>query len=118
MTCVPTNTSKVVTELFNVQFFIISQTNPHIIPLLHIRKLVASLPAGRTLHWIGRQIENEFKMRCGQVKMVMGSGLLFWGASLFFQVGSSPPLYSLSWTTQHRPSGLGVGGAGEHPTRR
>lgn len=47
---------------------------------------MASLPGGRTLHWIGRQMENEFKMRCGQVKMVMGSGLLFWCASLFFQV--------------------------------
>jgi hypothetical protein len=73
-----------------VRFFIVSQTNPHLIPLLAIRKTVASLPGGQWLQWVGRQMENEFKMRCGQVKMVMGSGLLFWGASLFFQVGRNP----------------------------
>mmetsp|Transcript_21728 Transcript_21728/g.30222 ORF Transcript_21728/g.30222 Transcript_21728/m.30222 type:complete len:168 (+) Transcript_21728:239-742(+) len=40
---------------------------------------------GKLLFWIGRHMENEFKMRCAQIKRIMGSGLIFWAASLFCQ---------------------------------
>ncbi|KAK3284685.1 mitogen-activated protein kinase tyrosine protein phosphatase sdp1, partial [Cymbomonas tetramitiformis] len=81
---------KEVAELFNVQFFIVAQTNPHIIPLLHFRTLLQSLPAGNLLLFIAKMFEEEFKMRCNQVKALMGSGVLHSLASLFSQpwVGS------------------------------
>lgn len=46
-------------EQFNVNYYIVSQTNPHIVPLMSFRK---RLP--RTLYVL---LESEFKHRCTQV---------------------------------------------------
>ena len=56
----PVNT---VTEMFNCNYFIVSQCNPHIIPLLCIKR---SLNTNT-----GRILEAEFKHRCKQIQWIL-----------------------------------------------
>jgi len=51
-------------QLFNVNYFIVSQTNPHIVPILRIKRWFASLHP--TLSWIADFVESEWKHRCQQ----------------------------------------------------
>ncbi len=44
-------------EMFNINYFLCSQTNPHIVPALNIKKHV-----NRTMADL---VESEFKHRCG-----------------------------------------------------
>lgn len=58
-------------EQFNVNYYIVSQTNPHIVPLMSFRK---RLP--RTLYML---LESEFKHRCTQVWMLVYTVVLHTG---------------------------------------
>ena len=51
-------------QLFNVNYFIVSQANPHIVPILRIKRWFASLHP--TFSWIADFIESEWKHRCQQ----------------------------------------------------
>uniref|UniRef100_A0ACD5WGC0 Uncharacterized protein n=1 Tax=Avena sativa TaxID=4498 RepID=A0ACD5WGC0_AVESA len=53
-------------ELFNVNHFIVSQTNPHISPLLRIKEIVRAY-GGRFAGKLARLAEMEVKYRCNQV---------------------------------------------------
>lgn len=67
-------------EMFNVNYFLVSQTNPHIVPALNLKKRV-----NRTL---GNVVETEWKHRqaallCSDIQvpsLYHGSNL--WGAGL------------------------------------
>ena len=52
-------------ELFNCNYFVVSQTNPHIVPLLRIKRWFAS--RGRLCAMWAYFIETEWKHRCRQV---------------------------------------------------
>lgn len=53
-------------ELFNCNYFIVSQTNPHIVPLLRLKRAIAS----RSPAWaaLASFVETEWKHRCRQVR--------------------------------------------------
>lgn len=53
-------------ELFNVNYFIVSQTNPHIVPILRIKRALCK----RSATWAitAAFIESEWKHRCRQVR--------------------------------------------------
>lgn len=53
-------------ELFNVNHFIVSQTNPHISPLLRMKELVRAY-GGRFAGKLARLAEMEVKYRCNQI---------------------------------------------------
>ncbi|CAN6308784.1 unnamed protein product [Urochloa humidicola] len=53
-------------ELFNVNHFIVSQTNPHISPLLRIKELFRAY-GGRFAGKLARLAEMEVKYRCNQI---------------------------------------------------
>ncbi|RLN39038.1 triacylglycerol lipase SDP1-like isoform X1 [Panicum miliaceum] len=53
-------------ELFNVNHFIVSQTNPHISPLLRMKELVRA-NGGRFAGKLARLAEMEVKYRCNQI---------------------------------------------------
>uniref|UniRef100_A0ACD5XA62 Uncharacterized protein n=1 Tax=Avena sativa TaxID=4498 RepID=A0ACD5XA62_AVESA len=53
-------------ELFNVNHFIVSQTNPHISPLLRMKEIVRAY-GGRFAGKLARLAEMEVKYRCNQV---------------------------------------------------
>ncbi|EER90663.1 triacylglycerol lipase SDP1 [Sorghum bicolor] len=53
-------------ELFNVNHFIVSQTNPHISPLLRMKELVR-VYGGRFAGKLARLAEMEVKYRCNQI---------------------------------------------------
>ena len=44
-------------ETFNVNYFLVSQTNPHIVPLMNLKK--------RVPRKLGNFVETEWKHRCG-----------------------------------------------------
>lgn len=48
---------RTLSELFNVNYFLVSQTNPHIVPAVNCKKLVN--------HKLGNLLEAEWKHRCG-----------------------------------------------------
>jgi TAG lipase/steryl ester hydrolase/phospholipase A2/LPA acyltransferase len=50
---------KCLAEMFNVNYFLVSQTNPHIVPFLHAKRLVGPR--------VGGVLEAEWKHRCRQV---------------------------------------------------
>ena len=52
-------------ELFNCNYFIVSQTNPHIVPLLRVKRWFTS--RGSALALWAYFIESEWKHRCRQV---------------------------------------------------
>jgi len=52
-------------ELFNCNYFIVSQTNPHIVPLLRIKRWFTS--RGRLFTLWAYFIESEWKHRCRQI---------------------------------------------------
>lgn len=53
-------------ELFNVNHFIVSQTNPHISPLLRLKEIVTTY-GGRFAGKLARLAEMEVKYRCNQI---------------------------------------------------
>ena len=53
-------------ELFNVNYFIVSQTNPHIVPILRLKRWVCKQSA--TLATLATFVESEWKHRCRQVR--------------------------------------------------
>uniref|UniRef100_A0A0D9W0K8 PNPLA domain-containing protein n=1 Tax=Leersia perrieri TaxID=77586 RepID=A0A0D9W0K8_9ORYZ len=53
-------------ELFNVNHFIVSQTNPHISPLLRLKDIVRTY-GGRFAGKLARLAEMEVKYRCNQI---------------------------------------------------
>ncbi|CAL6415836.1 unnamed protein product [Bathycoccus prasinos] len=62
-------------QLFNVNYFIVSQTNPHIVPILRIKRWFASLHP--TLSWIADFVESEWKHRCQQfLEFIPGADVL------------------------------------------
>lgn len=74
-------------ELFNVNFFIVSQTNPHIVPLLRIKRAVCR----RSPFWAACAgfIESEWKHRCRQVRELLPGLDVFGFFALFGQARSS-----------------------------
>ena len=56
-------------ETFNVNYFLVSQTNPHIVPLMNLKK--------RVPRKLGNFVETEWKHRwgalAGQVGMLLAS---------------------------------------------
>lgn len=52
-------------ELFNVNYFIVSQTNPHIVPILRLKRWFAS--KNRIFAMIAQFLESEWRHRCTQV---------------------------------------------------
>ncbi|XP_006647296.2 triacylglycerol lipase SDP1-like [Oryza brachyantha] len=53
-------------ELFNVNHFIVSQTNPHVSPLLRLKEIVRTY-GGRFAGKCARLAEMEVKYRCNQI---------------------------------------------------
>eukprot|EP00227_Mantoniella_beaufortii_P009028 CAMPEP_0197581708 /NCGR_PEP_ID=MMETSP1326-20131121/5135_1 /TAXON_ID=1155430 /ORGANISM="Genus nov. species nov., Strain RCC2288" /LENGTH=758 /DNA_ID=CAMNT_0043145655 /DNA_START=507 /DNA_END=2779 /DNA_ORIENTATION=- len=53
------------TELFNVNYFIVSQTNPHIVPILRVKRWFAS--QGPACAMLAGFLESEWKHRCRQI---------------------------------------------------
>ena len=53
-------------ELFNCNYFIVSQTNPHIVPILRLKRAVCK----RSQLWaaVAAFVESEWKHRCRQVR--------------------------------------------------
>lgn len=70
-------------ELFNCNYFIVSQTNPHIVPLLRIKRWFTS--HGRLLRFWAYFIESEWKHRCRQVLDLIPSVDVFDVFKLFGQ---------------------------------
>ena len=70
-------------ELFNCNYFIVSQSNPHIVPLLRIKRWVTS--HGRAFKLWAYFIESEWKHRCRQVLDMMPSVDVFDIFKLFGQ---------------------------------
>ena len=56
-------------EMFNVNYFLVSQTNPHIVPALNLKK--------RFNRKLGNLLEAEWKHRCA-FKCFLLTGLLMW----------------------------------------
>lgn len=56
---------KELSELFNVNYFLVSQTNPHIVPILRVKKWFASL--GPFCAVAAQFLESEWRHRCRQV---------------------------------------------------
>ena len=56
---------KELSELFNVNYFLVSQTNPHIVPILRVKKWFASL--GPIFAVAAQFLESEWRHRCRQV---------------------------------------------------
>ena len=52
-------------ELFNVNYFIVSQTNPHIVPILRVKRWFAS--QGRACAMLAHFLESEWRHRCQQI---------------------------------------------------
>ena len=52
-------------ELFNVNYFIVSQTNPHIVPILRLKRWFAS--KNGIFATIAQFLESEWRHRCTQV---------------------------------------------------
>ena len=52
-------------ELFNVNYFLVSQTNPHVVPILRLKKWFASL--GPFCAVAAQFLESEWRHRCRQV---------------------------------------------------
>lgn len=55
-------------ELFNVNYFIVSQVNPHIVPLLRVKRAMCSI--GGVGHTLAMLVETEWKHRCKQLLSV------------------------------------------------
>jgi TAG lipase/steryl ester hydrolase/phospholipase A2/LPA acyltransferase len=51
------------TEMFNCNYYIVSQCNPHVISILNIRKMISSN--------VGQILEAEFKHRCQQLQWIL-----------------------------------------------
>lgn len=64
-------------EMFGVNYFIVSQTNPHIVPLLNLKSRL-----NRTMYKV---LESEFKHRCSQVQEVFSSRSVRYLCKLFNQ---------------------------------
>lgn len=47
-------------EMFNVNYFLVSQTNPHIVPVLNLKK--------RVNRKLGNLLEAEWKHRCSHMQ--------------------------------------------------
>ena len=52
-------------ELFNVNYFLVSQTNPHIVPILRVKRWFAGLGPGCGI--VANFLESEWRHRCRQV---------------------------------------------------
>lgn len=59
-------TRRGLSELFNVNYFIVSQTNPHIVPILRAKRWVCKKDP--TLAAIAHFVESEWKHRCRQAR--------------------------------------------------
>ena len=57
-------------ELFNANYFIVSQVNPHIIPFLHAKQKLRS--CGRVFGGMASLMESEVKHRVGQLREILG----------------------------------------------
>jgi TAG lipase/steryl ester hydrolase/phospholipase A2/LPA acyltransferase len=70
-------------ELFNVNYFIVSQTNPHIVPILRAKRALAK----RSAAWAAAAAfaESEWKHRCRQVRELAPWADPFDVAALFGQ---------------------------------
>lgn len=53
-------------ELFNVNYFIVSQTNPHVVPILRVKRAVCAF--SRPTAALAAFVESEWKHRCRQVR--------------------------------------------------
>ncbi|KAF3777913.1 Triacylglycerol lipase [Nymphaea thermarum] len=71
-------------ELFNVNHFIVSQANPHIVPLLRLKDLVRSI-GGQFAAKLAHLTEMEVKHRCNQV------------LELGFPLGGLAKLFAQDW---------------------
>ncbi|XP_073008450.1 triacylglycerol lipase SDP1-like isoform X2 [Typha latifolia] len=71
-------------ELFNVNHFIVSQANPHIVPLLRLKELIRSY-GGRFAAKLADLAEMEVKHRCNQI------------LELGFPLGGIAKLFAQDW---------------------
>ncbi|KAF8079418.1 hypothetical protein N665_1028s0004 [Sinapis alba] len=71
-------------ELFNVNHFIVSQANPHIVPLLRLKDIVRAY-GGRFAAKLAHLVEMEVKHRCNQV------------LELGFPLGGLAKLFAQEW---------------------
>ena len=74
---------KGLSELFNVNYFIVSQTNPHIVPILRLKRLVCQ--QSLALATLAAFLESEWKHRCRQVREMAPSLDIFSLFALFGQ---------------------------------
>ena len=70
-------------QLFNCNYFIVSQTNPHIVPLLRVKRWFTS--CGSTLALLAYFVESEWKHRCRQILDLVPSVDVFDVFKLFGQ---------------------------------
>lgn len=78
-------------EMFNVNYFLVSQTNPHIVPALNLKK--------RVNRKLGNILEAEWKHRCVCVKAAspLHSTLL----------SAAPGVSAVPHTVSHMPGSRG-----------
>ncbi|DBA89645.1 TPA: hypothetical protein ACH3X2_004537 [Trebouxia sp. C0005] len=69
---------RTLSEMFNVNYFLVSQTNPHIVPALNMKR--------RLNRKLGNLLETEWKHRCNQLQQV----LPYWIPSKWLKVLSQP----------------------------
>nr|ARQ20718.1 sugar-dependent 1 tag lipase [Lobosphaera incisa] len=58
---------RTLSEMFNVNYFLVSQTNPHIVPVLNLKK--------RFNRKLGNLLEAEWKHRCKQLVEILPTGM-------------------------------------------
>ena len=86
-------------QLFNVNYFIVSQTNPHIVPILRTKRWFASLHP--TISWIADFIESEWKHRCRQFLDFVPRADILDIAKLFGQPWEGDVTVVMSYTLRH-----------------
>ena len=84
-------------ELFNVNYFIVSQTNPHIVPILRVKRWFASM--GPACAVVANFLESEWRHRCTQILDLAPSLDAFDFAKLFGQEweGNVTVVMAYSW---------------------
>ena len=88
---------KELSELFNVNYFIVSQTNPHIVPILRVKRWFASM--GPACAVVANFLESEWRHRCTQILDLAPSLDAFDFAKLFGQEweGNVTVVMAYSW---------------------
>ena len=80
-------------EMFNVNYFLVSQTNPHIVPVLNLKK--------RVNRKLGNLLEAEWKHRCRHMQPPAVTcshlGMMELSGMQYMSPISTAQLHALSW---------------------